>query len=159
MFRFFLKMLSECGKCHFRDTNFKKFPRGPCPRPLLLDALYVNPAWGWHIRVTPLVVDRLATPVLTRTIPTKIKVFRKLSETSEPKFEQWPERVEVLGITALRCPRSLLYPYRLIVLLSLKCCALVNDYHISKTPVELPTFLFSGNYSSPRFAFQHQHLS
>ena len=26
---------------------------------------------------------------------------------------------------------------------------MVNDYHISKTPVELPTFLFSGNYRSP----------
>ena len=32
-------------------------------------------------------------------------------------------------------------------------------YHISKTPVELPTFLFSSNYRSPRFAFQYQHLS
>ena len=28
-----------------------------------------------------------------------------------------------------------------------------------KTPVELPTFLFSGNYRSPSFAFQPQHFS
>ena len=36
---------------------------------------------------------------------------------------------------------------------------MVDDYYISKTPVELPTFLFNGNYRSPSFAFQHQHLS
>ena len=46
-----------------------------------------------------------------------------------------------------------------IVTLSKYCCVLVDDYHISKTPVELPTFLFNGNYRSPNFAFQHQHLS
>ena len=40
-----------------------------------------------------------------------------------------------------------------------RCCVLVDDYHISKTPVELLTFLFNGNYRSPSFAFQHQHLS
>ena len=40
-----------------------------------------------------------------------------------------------------------------------KMPVLVDDYHISKTPVELPTFLFCGNYRSPSFAFQHQHLS
>ena len=40
-----------------------------------------------------------------------------------------------------------------------KSCILVDDYHISKTPVELPTFLFNGNYRSPSFDFQHQHLS
>ena len=27
MFSFCSKVPSECGKCHFRDTNFKKFPR------------------------------------------------------------------------------------------------------------------------------------
>ena len=36
---------------------------------------------------------------------------------------------------------------------------MVHDYHILKTPVELPTFLFSGNYRSPSFAFQLQYLS
>ena len=46
-----------------------------------------------------------------------------------------------------------------MVLLYVKCCALVHDYHISKTQVELPTFLFSGKYRSPRFASQNQHLS
>ena len=44
-------------------------------------------------------------------------------------------------------------------LTSTLCICIVDDYHISKTPVELPTFLFSGNYRSPSFAFQHQHLS
>ena len=46
-----------------------------------------------------------------------------------------------------------------ILLLKVKCCILVDDYRIAKTPVELPTFLFNGNYRSPSFAFQHQHLS
>ena len=46
-----------------------------------------------------------------------------------------------------------------ILLLKVKCCILVDDYRISKTPVELPTFLFNGNYRSPSFAFEHQHLS
>ena len=34
-----------------------------------------------------------------------------------------------------------------------------DDYHISKTPFELATFFFCGDYRSPSFAFQHQHLS
>ena len=33
------------------------------------------------------------------------------------------------------------------------------DYHKSKTRVKSPTFFSSGNYRSPRFAFQHQHFS
>ena len=36
---------------------------------------------------------------------------------------------------------------------------MVDDYYVSKTPIELPTFLFSSNYRSSSFAFQHQHLS
>ena len=30
-----------------------------------------------------------------------------------------------------------------IVLLQVKCCVLVDDYHISKTPVKLPTFFLA----------------
>ena len=40
-----------------------------------------------------------------------------------------------------------------ILLLEVKCCVLVDDYHISKTQVELPTFLFNGNYRSPILLF------
>ena len=33
MFVFCSKVLSESKKCHFRDTNFKNFPRGHAPGP------------------------------------------------------------------------------------------------------------------------------
>ena len=48
MSKFCPKVLSECGKCHFRDTNFKHFPRRACPVPRSWTSLTAH---TWRIRV------------------------------------------------------------------------------------------------------------
>ena len=80
MFSFCSKVPSECRKCHFRDTNFKHFPRGDCPRTPRWTrlTLYVYPAWGRHIRLSPRVVNRLATPLLIVNTPIVISSKRQV---------------------------------------------------------------------------------
>ena len=81
MFSFCSKVPSECRKCHFRDTNFKHFPREDCPRTPSLDAPYVVrvPRLGAaNIRLSPRVVNRLATPVLIVNTPIVISSKREV---------------------------------------------------------------------------------
>ena len=71
MFSFSSKVPSECGKCHFRDTNFKKFPKGACP-PIPL-------SWTRLRRVrVPCLANRLATPVLIVNTPIVISSKRQV---------------------------------------------------------------------------------
>ena len=63
------KVLSECGKCHFRDTNFNKFQGGMAPDPPRLTHLTAGtyivypppPGGGRHFKNSPPVELLLAT--------------------------------------------------------------------------------------------------